>query len=135
MKRKKNLNCSTPFPDTGKMALSYQLGRGYWDFGDLSAQRGVYDSPKRTVVLRIPVDYLFIFFLLMCANYRRGPLRRLLASPTTSEYTVYNLVGKIEGGLSDKSEVYGKNFLNYSCSRRIIHGLIHTDAFLGQLQP
>ena len=51
MKRKKNLNCSTGFPETGKIQLSYQQGRGYWDFGDLSAQRGVYDSPKHTVYL------------------------------------------------------------------------------------
>ena len=49
MKRKKNLNCSTAFSDTGKMQLSYQQGRGYWDFGDLSAQRGVFDLPKHTV--------------------------------------------------------------------------------------
>ena len=49
MKRKKNLNCSTGFPDTGKIQLSYQLGRGYWDFGDLSAQRGGFDLPKKTV--------------------------------------------------------------------------------------
>ena len=49
MKRKKNLNCSTGFSETGKIQLSYQLGRGYWDFGDLSAQRGGFDLPKKTV--------------------------------------------------------------------------------------
>ena len=48
-KRKKIFNSSTGFPETGKIQLSYQLGRGYWGFGDLSAQRGVYDSPKHTV--------------------------------------------------------------------------------------
>jgi len=31
------------------MALSCQQGRGYWGFGELSPQRGVYDSPKSTV--------------------------------------------------------------------------------------
>ena len=66
-KRKKNFNCSTPFPDTGKMALSYQLGRGYWDFGDLSAQRGVYDLPKHTVLV-----YFFIIYRLLSIAPQTG---------------------------------------------------------------
>ena len=45
-------NCSTGFPETGKIQLSYQQGRGYWDFGGLSAQRGVFDLPKKAVPVR-----------------------------------------------------------------------------------
>ena len=46
---------STGFPETGKIQLSYQQGRGYWGFGELSPQRGVYDSPK--------IQYSFIVIL------------------------------------------------------------------------
>jgi hypothetical protein len=48
-KKKKNFKRSTPFSDTGKMALSYQQGQGYWGFGELSPERGGFDSPKKPV--------------------------------------------------------------------------------------
>ena len=67
MKREKNLNCSTGFPETGKIQLSYQLGRGYWDFGDLSPERVrvVFDLPKHTVyrtVLYLVKILIFMYF-------------------------------------------------------------------------
>jgi hypothetical protein len=44
----KKINCSTGFSQTGKIQLSYyQQGRGYWGLGDLSAQKGGFDSPKK----------------------------------------------------------------------------------------
>ena len=43
------------FSQTGKMYLSYQIGQGYWGDGGVCPQRGVYDSPKKPVLLGVVI--------------------------------------------------------------------------------